>query len=174
MALYACDLPLAEGVRRRQTVERFNESTFSKEDYDLVAGLWNRTIQSDLMRERLKVGSEIWLARIDGRIAGYGWTLRGKSFEPYFFPLSSSDAHLFDFYVAPECRGRGVNVGLINSILETISHEGAKRALIECATWNEAQIRSLKKTPFVRYATVSKWTLRTKSILIWKRESRVS
>jgi GNAT superfamily N-acetyltransferase len=105
------------------------------------------------------MGASLWLIKLEDNLAGYGWTLRGSSVEPHYFCLGPDDAHLFDFHVFPQYRGRGVNPFLVNSILRSLAAECGGRAFIEAAEWNRAQLASLSRTPFHRLGRARKFTI---------------
>ena len=170
MFLYSCRLPVPgpftdEGV----AVERVVEGAIPEEDR---SRLLDSPFPADRARQieaRFAAGSILWLARVDGILAGYGWTLQGNTVEPYFFPLQKEDIHFYDFFVYPEFRGRGINVVLVNQILYALDKLSMRRALIECAAWNDSQIRSLGKTRFRLHAIASKWILGGRTLVLWHR-----
>lgn len=166
--LYCCTLPLsAPAPKANVTVERMHEWTVSPQDYETIANEWNPAITSHLMAARFSAGADLWLARLETKLAGFGWSLRGNTIEPHFFPLHRDDAHLFDFFVFPSSRGLGVNVSLVFEILQRLGADGVRRAHVECAAWNTAQIRSLAKTPFRRYAQATKLRLFGRTYVVW-------
>ncbi len=126
------------------------ESGLPAADVERMTALWDPDAGKRRIRERFKKGASLWLLRssLNGEIAGYGWSLKGATVEPYFFPLASTDVHLFDFHVYEEYRGQGLNPLLVGHILSSVAKETAGRAFIECAEWNQSQRASLKKTPF--------------------------
>jgi hypothetical protein len=40
---------------------------------------------------------------------GYTWTLSGRTLQPYCFPLTARDVHIFDDLIFPPYRGRSLN-----------------------------------------------------------------
>jgi ribosomal protein S18 acetylase RimI-like enzyme len=93
--------------------------------------------------------------------------LHGGTVEPHYFPLGWDDVHLFDFHVFPQYRGQGMNPFLVTHILRSLAAEGADRAFIEAAEWNEAQLSSLAKTPFRRLGCARKSTIFGCTIVWW-------
>jgi ribosomal protein S18 acetylase RimI-like enzyme len=87
--------------------------------------------------------------------------------ERHYFPLGPDDVHLFDFHVFPQYRGQGTNPLLVTRILQGLATEGASRALIEAAEWNQAQLSSLAKTPFRRLGLARKLTIFDRTIVCW-------
>jgi hypothetical protein len=51
--------------------------------------------------------------------------------------------------------------------LETIAGEGRRRAFIEAAEWNTAQLSSLRRTPFQEFAVARKRGLFGKPSMVW-------
>jgi ribosomal protein S18 acetylase RimI-like enzyme len=119
------------------------------------------------MTERFGLGASLWLIKSHDKLAGYGWTLEGRTVEPHFFSLGHRDVHLFDFHVFPQYRGQGMNPTLVTSILRALTAEGAGRAFIEAAEWNQAQLSSLTKTPFRRLGMARKSTLFSRTLVLW-------
>lgn len=120
-----------------------------------------------LMSERFAQGASLWLFRHGDTLAASGWTLRGKTMVPHYFPLGIRDAHLFDFFVFPEYRGRGINVSLVRHILAALALESKGRAFIEAADWNTAQLRSLGKMPFQKIGSARKVCLFGRTLVVW-------
>src|ERR1051325_1281371 len=125
-------------------------------DLQKVLNYWNRDIMAKQIREQFQQGASAWLVKKNGQLAGYGWTLRGSTMEPHFFPLCENDVHLFDFVVFPEFRGQGTNPVLVNRILKVTASEGCGRAFIEAARRNKRQMKSLGKTPFRTFGLAKK------------------
>jgi hypothetical protein len=150
------------------TVELRNHcAELSAEELQAITSFWNPRLAHRNMIERFGNGALLWLIKSEGRLAGYGWTIRGGTLEPHFFPLGPSDVHFFDFHVFANYRGRGVNPFLVIHILCSLAAEGRGRAFIEAACWNAAQLSSLKKTPFHRSGCARKWTLFGRTIVCW-------
>lgn len=170
MCLYDCCLPVAQPVTDAGiTVERVVNGAVSEEDWARLLNSWDPVGMARQMADRFAAGSVLWLAKADGVLAGYGWTLQGHTIEPYFFPLQQEDIHFYDFFVYPEFRGRGINVALVNRILSALHDGTARRALIECAAWNSSQLRSLGKMDFRLYSVASKWVFCGRTLVIWYR-----
>lgn len=153
------------------TVERIKRlEQLSDADMRRVLGLWNPEIAGRQVKERFARGAWLWLVRVEREVVGYGWTLAGGTMEPHFFNMAENDVHLFDYYIAPEFRGRGLNPLLVKRILSELAALAFCRAFIETAEWNGAQLASLEKTPFRRLGYASKLTFRTCTLVRWTRE----
>jgi ribosomal protein S18 acetylase RimI-like enzyme len=169
MILYSCPLPLEQSLETGEiSIEPVDAATISNADYEWIISVWNPELRARQVAARFEAGSELWLAKINGRPAGYGWTIQGRTLDPYFFPLQPRDAHLYDFYVDPEFRGRGINVILVMEILTQLSKRSVCVAFIECAAWNDAQIRSLSKTAFRRNAEATQIKFLGRQLIIWR------
>ncbi len=143
------DIELPRQPSENEEVERIKSET-DLDHADLCqmeCEVYFRSLRRN-MASRFPRGASLWLFKIDRRVAGWGWTIRGDSMVPYFFPLTKTEVHLFDFFVVPGHRGQGVNVLLVNHILKELAKETQGRALIEAAAWNKAQLRSIAKMPF--------------------------
>ena len=142
----AADPPNSLEVERKRCAEEL-----SSLDLQAMTNFWNPQLARQHMKERFDRGAMLWLAKSQGRLAGYGWTLQGQTMEPHYFPLGQNDVHFFDFQVFPQYRGRGINPFLVGQILQNLATEdGMGRAFIEAAEWNQPQLSSLKKTSFRR------------------------
>jgi ribosomal protein S18 acetylase RimI-like enzyme len=155
MVVFYCDLakqtlpPLATQSSFR--IEPLHtETELSGQDLETMMSLWNPELGRRNINERFAKGATLWLVKSGNRLAGYGWSLDGRTIEPYYFPLGPGDAHLFDFHVFPEYRGQGINPFLVGYILHALAADCGGRAFIETAEWNEAQLHSLWKTAFRR------------------------
>lgn len=153
MVVFYCDLDERRLPRviapKMFKVERLRALAELRTEYlEEMTSFWNPRLANQNIRERFEKGASLWLIECNNQLAGYGWTLQGRTIEPYYFPLAPDDMHLFDFYVFPEYRGRGVNPSLIGWILNDLATTCASRAFIEVAEWNKAQLSSLQKTPF--------------------------
>jgi ribosomal protein S18 acetylase RimI-like enzyme len=156
------DLPASVCVERKNT-----EAEIDPLDLRVFLSFWNPKIAAREMRGRFVQGASLWMIKRDGKLAGYGWTLRGRTVEPHFLSLAPDDVHLFDYYVAPSFRGRGLNPHLVNHILASLAAEGRGRAFIEVAEWNEPQLASLRKTPFRLLGCAWKCTIGNRTIVGW-------
>lgn len=158
MVLFYCDLPVTGPSHAVGHLERKkNLDELSTGDLDRITSHWNPETMRGLIEQRFSAQAELWLLRWNGMVAAYGWTLKEKTIEPHFIPIQPGDVHLFDFFVFPEFRGRGLNPSFVSQLLVEAGREGMKRALIEAAAWNAPQLSSLAKTPFRRFGVARKF-----------------
>ena len=144
-----------------------SEEELSQQDLKEMTNFWNPRLAARNMEERFTKGASLWLVNTGGHLAGYGWTLQGRTIEPYYFPLRPDDVHLFDFHVFPQYRGQGINPMLVTHILHRLGPDCRGLAYIEAAEWNEAQLSSLEKTPFHRLGLVRKLTVFGHAFVMW-------
>jgi ribosomal protein S18 acetylase RimI-like enzyme len=162
MVVFYCDLakqtcePNISSSSKLERLQRYSE--LSAADLHELTAFWNPKQALRNIEERFEKGASLWLIRYGDRIVAYGWTLRGRTIEPNYFPLGPDDVHFFDFHVYPAHRGRGLNPLLVKHILSSVARETDGRAFIEVAEWNRQQLASLKKTPFRRLGLVRKMT----------------
>ena len=167
--LYYCPLPVTNKPLSNGVIERKKcRDALTSKDLDRITSHWNPKIMLQRINERFAANAELWLMRCNETIAAYGWTLKEKTIEPYFFPIKVGDIHLFDFYAFTEFRGRGLNPSLVWQILAEAGLEGSKRAFIEAAIWNNAQRSSLAKTPFIKLGTARKLSLWNSTLVLWR------
>jgi GNAT superfamily N-acetyltransferase len=159
------DLPPYITLERKRS-----EAEIYQADLQEFINFWNPEIACQEIRDRFRQGASLWMIKVDGKVAGYGWTLRGRRIEPHFLGLGTNDIHLFDYYVAPSYRGRGLNPLLVNHILRNLAAECGGRAFIEVAEWNHAQLSSLRKTPFRRLGCARKLTIGSRTIVRWDKD----
>jgi ribosomal protein S18 acetylase RimI-like enzyme len=176
--LFYCELPtltapppdLPGGVeveRKKSTAE------LSPENFEAITSFWSPKLAQRNMKERFAKGASLWLIKSNSRLAGYGWTLAGRTVEPHYFPLGTGDVHLFDFHVFPQYRGQGMNPLLVCHILSRVACEAASRAFIEAAEWNQPQLSSLSKTPFRCLGQARKLTICGHTVVFWAEKNAV-
>jgi ribosomal protein S18 acetylase RimI-like enzyme len=175
LVIFFCELPVRVSAPRSDLLfERVSSGNLAPNDFETITSFWNRDLSASLIQERFRRGATLWLARQNGKLAGYGWTLLGMTMEPYFFPLVPSDLHLFDFLVFPQFRGLGINPQLVSHILSQAPALGATRAYVEVAVWNQSQLVSLKKTAFKRLGIAARKRLFKRTFAVWRSFDSVS
>jgi ribosomal protein S18 acetylase RimI-like enzyme len=170
--LFCCDLArlsaetcvkMASGSieRKRSAAE------VAAEDMDRVVNAGYPETARRQATQRFAAGASLWLYKLEGQVAAYGWTIAGKTMSPHFHPLGDNDVHLFDFLVFPEYRGRRLNVQLVSYILGALATEKQGRAFIEADEWNTPQLHSLRRMPFRQYGFARKFQWFGKTVTIW-------
>jgi hypothetical protein len=173
MVVFYCNLDeqrlLPTSVPNTLEVKRVNTlAELSAEHLREMTSFWTPKLASRNIRERFEKGASLWLVEFEARLAGYGWTLQGRTIEPYYFPLAQNDVHLFDFHVFSHYRGRGMNPYLIGRILDVFATKFGGRAFIEAAEWNDAQLSSLRKTPFRCLGFVRSFRVFDHTLVSWR------
>ncbi len=149
-------------IERKRSREEFD-----RQDWETIVNFWNPALSQRSFLERFRSGASVWIARLDGRVAGYGWTMIGRTIAPHYYPLGGNDVHMFDFLVFPEFRGKGVNPSLVSLILNAMAEEGRIRAYIEVREWNQPQLNSLGKTGFQLLGVARKMSLSRCTFVQW-------
>lgn len=139
-----------------------------------MTDFWNAKLALQSIRERFEKGASLWLIECGNRLAGYGWTIRGQTIAPYYFPLAHEDVHFFDFHVFPQFRGQGINPCLVSRILDDLAKESAGRAFIEVAEWNYAQLSSLEKTSFRYLGEVRSFVILDQIFVSWIKSDTIA
>jgi GNAT superfamily N-acetyltransferase len=172
MILFYCDLSngpetagtALEGVR----VERISKfQDLNRSNLERIVNFWNPSVAHRQIRERFERGATLWVIFFANQIAGFGWSMIGRTIEPHYFSIGSDDVHLFDFLVFPEYRGRRINPTLVTHILRQMAIEGRSRAYIEAAEWNRPQLTSLSKTGFRFMGAARKLTAFGSTFIQW-------
>jgi ribosomal protein S18 acetylase RimI-like enzyme len=171
--LPALNSPTADSPSPLKVERHRNQADLSPLDLGEITSFWNPKLACRNIKERFELGASLWLIKFEDKLAGYGWTLQGHTIEPHYFRLGPDDAHLFDFHVFPQYRGRGVNPLLVNYILCRLAVECQGRAFIEAAEWNRAQLASLRRTPFRRLGSARKFTILGCTFVCWARDEPV-
>jgi hypothetical protein len=163
MVVFYCDLPV-KGARSvnipgSMRIDRLTvEAELLQQDFEEITSFWNPTQARRNVKERFSNGASLWLIKSEDHVAGYGWTIQGRTIAEYYFPMAPNDVQLFDFYVFPKFRGRALHWLLTAYILQAITADGASRAFADTGEWNQAQLSSFKMTPFRRLGLVRSFT----------------
>ncbi len=178
MVLFYCDLPalssLTADCPSSLKVERHtNQTDVSPRDLEEITSFWNPKLARRNLKERFELGASLWLIKVEDKLAGYGWTLQGRTVEPHYFPLGENDVQFFDFYVFPKYRGRAMDWFLMTHILHRLAADGRARAYGEAAEWNKASLSSFAMTPFHRLGWARKLTLFRRTMVCWDEKQPV-
>ena len=172
MVLFYCDLsklssPAPEMPSRLEMERHQSQSDLSPQDLQEITSFWNPGQARRNICERFGLGASLWLIRFEGKLAGYGWTLQGRTVEPHYFPLGENDVQFLDFHVFPKYRGRALDWFLMTHILHCLAEEGRARAFGEAAEWNKASLSSFAMTPFRRLGWARKFTIFGRTMVSW-------
>ncbi|MGD0966470.1 MAG: GNAT family N-acetyltransferase [Candidatus Acidiferrales bacterium] len=142
-------------------------SELSAQDLQEMTSFWNPKQAHRNIRERFDQGASLWLINSGDKLAGFSWTLRGRTIAPYYFLLGADDVQLFDFYVFPKFRGRAILWFLVAHILSTMKAEGAARVFGDVAEWNQPSLSFYRMTPFRRLGLVRSFTILGHRFVSW-------
>jgi hypothetical protein len=178
MALFYCDLstlnaPTAELPSRLKVERHRSQTDIRPEDLQEITSFWNPDLARRNIHYRFDLGASLWLIRMEDKLAGYGWTLRGRTVEPHYFPLGEEDVQFLDFHVFPKCRGRALDWFLMTHILHLLAADGKGRAFGEAAEWNKASLASFGMTPFRRLGFARKFTIFGRTMVFWEKNKIV-
>jgi len=170
--LFYCDLstqssPTADLPSFLKVERHRSQSDLSPRELEEITSFWNPKLACRNIKERFELGASLWLIKFEDKLAGYGWTLQGRTVEPHYFPLGQDDVQFLDFHVFPRYRGRGMDWFLMTHILHRLAAEGGARAFGEAAEWNQASLSSFAMTPFRRLGWGRKFTVLGHTIVWW-------
>ncbi len=124
--------------------------------------------------ERIKEPSgEGYMAFYGEKIAGYAWITYKEFYMDelnYAYPLREDEFFIYDCFVSPEFRGRGIYPAMLQAILRDYRVEGAyRRACIGVSSANRGSRRGVIKAGFREYSRITyrRWFGREK----WPRRS---
>lgn len=172
MVVFYCDLTKQStgpvNTPSSLKVERLKSyAELGAHDLQEMTSFWNPRQAHRNIRERFEKGASLWLIKSESKLAGYSWTLRGKTIAPYYFLLGEDDVQLFDFYVFPKFRGRAILWFLVANILHRLKAEGRARVFGDVAEWNQPSLSFYKMTPFRRLGLVRSFTILGHTFVSW-------
>jgi len=175
MVLFYCDL----AALRSQTAvlpnslkveRRRSRADLSTADFKQIVSAWNPKLAERNLMERFALGASLWLIKYDDGLAGYGWTLQGRTVEPHYFPLGERDVQFLDFHVFAKYRGRAMDWFLMTYILHELAVDGCSRAFGEAAEWNAASLSSFALAAFRQLGWARKFRLPGRTLVLWTRD----
>src|ERR1022692_518286 len=172
MVLFYCDLsalssPTTDLPSSLKVERHRNQTDLTQQDLQEITSFWNPQQARRNIKKRFELGASLWLIKFKDELAGYGWTLQGRTVEPHYFPLGENDAQFLDFHVFPKYRGRAMDWFLMTHILHRLAADGGARAFGEAAEWNKASLSSFAMTPFRRLGWARKFTILGHTIVLW-------
>jgi hypothetical protein len=178
MVLFYCDLstlssPAADMPSFLKVERHTSQTDLNPQDLQEITSFWNPEQARRNLEERFQLGASLWLIKSEDHLAGYGWTMQGRTVEPHYFPLAPDDVQFLDFHVFPKYRGRAMDWFLMTHILHRLAAEGRARAFGEAAEWNKASLSSFAMTPFRRLGWARKFTVYGHTIVYWSVDESV-
>lgn len=154
-----------------ESITRENE--IEKEDLNsLIEHIGEEIILTEL-KERFAKLAVLWMIKVDGKLAGYVWTIRKSTYKcpcPYYFPLCDNDVFLFDGSVLPQYRGRNLYPLLLKNVLCGVKRLGFIRAICDAHEWNGSVQKSFSKAGLKKIGVVRKYRFWRHDFLLWKKE----
>jgi GNAT superfamily N-acetyltransferase len=178
MVVFYCDLAKQStapiNIPRSLKVERLSSyAELNPQDLQQIVNVWNPKLAHRNIRERFDQGASLWLIKSEDRLAGYSWTIRGRTIAPYYFLLGEDDVQLFDFYVFPKFRGRAILWFLVAHILHNLRDEGSARVFGDVAEWNQPSLSFYRMTPFRRLGLARSFTILGHTFASWVEDEPV-
>lgn len=136
-------------------------------DMQIMVDYWNKEKERVKIIERFKKGAILWIIKLNGNIAGFGWSIKGKMVHPFYFPLTPHDAVLFSYEIFEEYRGRGFYHLLINYILGTLKLAGVSRGFGFVYALNASSINGIEKSYFRKFCKARRFHPFRRNITIW-------
>ena len=114
----------------------------------------SRTIPEGLQifEDRLQSGELCYYVEINGRTVAYGWRSAKPKLRFYVWEIArnmdlSTDAYiLYDFWTAPQYRGRGIYKDMLRKIISDIGADG--KSIIFAETGNAASKKAIRDIGF--------------------------
>ncbi|NJN92879.1 MAG: GNAT family N-acetyltransferase [Anaerolineales bacterium] len=97
------------------------------------------------------LGAVVFAAFLEGQVIGWGWL--ADKIDPQTnrvqAPLNPGDACLYDLFVAPDFRDRGIAQRLVASRLQFLRDHGYQRSVITCSKDNLAALKVAQRVGYV-------------------------
>lgn len=130
-----------------------------------------------MIREMDKLFSrscELWIGRLEGKIAGICWSRCNKRRTDYFVGLEETDATILSCLVFPAFRGRGIFPAMLQTMVKTLMDEDqVRRVFIDCKSWNQPSRRGIQKAGFVPVGSAVRMVLFEHVHILWNRCGRM-
>jgi len=159
--------PKPELLNSLRVERKRSEAEIGSQDLQEITSFWNPKLAQRNIKERFGLGASLWMIKVEDHLAGYGWTLQGRTVEPHYIPLGQGDVQFLDFHLFPKYRGRAMDWFLMDHILSQLAADGGTRAYGEAAEWNQASLSSFAMASFRRLGLARKVTILGRTIVWW-------
>jgi len=129
-----------------------------------AAGSWMNAIRArrtekhlELIQRELADHGVMWMAFLDGKLAGFLWSRKSKYIPKWFVPLGDDDLQFFAATIFEEFRGRGIAPAMMRYIMEQEMNSRGT-AYVDCAQWNKPAARYFEKAGFTRIVTMKRYS----------------
>lgn len=96
-----------------------------------------------MLRQRIKTGSKCLLAKHDGKIVGFNWTIFGEVYDEYYrIELGPRDAYCMDAHTIEPFRGNAIHTELLYHCLKYAQSQKAEHAYTRVSAMNIASWKS--------------------------------
>jgi ribosomal protein S18 acetylase RimI-like enzyme len=115
--------------------------------------------RSQALRDRLARGERCFVGRRDGHVVAAAWVARGMitvSQLPCELVLQPGETYLYDSYVNPSVRSRGLASALYAHIGLTLGQEGVSRNLMLVRPTNTANLRAARRAGYERVGLLAR------------------
>lgn len=136
-------------------------------DMHKMKDYWDKEKMTYKVMERFSNGAVLWIIKLNKDIAGFVWSISGKTVSRCYLPLTPHDAYILDALTFEEYRGRGLYPLLMNFVLGKLKSEGVSRIVGELYASNTSSIRGLEKTYYHMFGKARRFHLFGRNITIW-------
>jgi len=127
----------------------------------------NRSIDKYKLQYHFNKGAIFWIIKKDDDVLGFVWTIKGKTYTPYYFPIGPNDIQMFDAEIFTKFRGKSLSKHLFIYMLKELSKQNIKNLYADTAIWNVPIQRTFSKINFIKIGIVRKFIIFNKTIAIW-------
>ena len=129
----------------------------------------NRNVNYYKLKSHFDKGATLWIVKLDDDVLGFVWSIKGKTYTPYYFPIGPNDVQLFDAEVFTKFRGKALSKHLFIYVLNELSKQNIKNLYTDTAIWNIPIQRTLSKLDFNKIGLVRKFVVLNKAFVIWSK-----
>lgn len=107
------------------------------------------------LRDEMSRRGVLWLASIEGELAAFQWSRRGRDITHWYIPVDPADVLIFSTVTFESFRGHGIAPLMMRYIIaEELAGDPGARALVDCKEWNARAARFIQKAGFRRICDV--------------------
>jgi RimJ/RimL family protein N-acetyltransferase len=138
-----------------------------QKDIDQMISNMGKVIIEDMLQRFHTKGATLWIAKINGRVAGVQWSKIG-GFDGFdAIPLTSKDVVPIAVFVYPDFRGQNIGPTMIQKMICELNKKGVNRVYINVNIWNTTQLHSVLKAGFKKIGVYREFKVLGRHITIW-------
>ena len=106
--------------------------------------------------DRLSQGKEPMVGSLNGMVVCYVWITFKDEFEPFLgreVQLNNENAYIYDTFVHPDFRGKGIHTVVVQEAMRYIKSHGCKGVFSVVNKANTPSLRTFKKLGFFEFST---------------------